>query len=121
MNGQSVDCCQQRIVHEEKVEAAKRHDLSGQGTKDLVKLFKALAEPNRLRLLHALLHEEMCVCDLAAFLGSTESSVSHQLRNLRQAGLVENRRDKTVLYYRIVDEKLKQLLQTACKLGEESV
>ena len=51
----------------------------------------------------------MCVCDIAAFLGLTESAVSHQLRLLRTAKLVKNRREGTVLYYRLVDDHVKML------------
>ena len=72
-------------------------------------MFKILADPSRLRILVALEHQEMCVCDIAAFLGLTESAVSHQLRLLRTAKLVKNRREGTVLYYRLVDDHVKML------------
>ncbi len=107
--------CDVRVIHEDLVAKARKQDLHEEGTKRLVLLCKALSDPGRLRMLHALLHQEMCVCDLAAFLGNTESSVSHQLRNLRAAGIVDKRRDGTVLYYRIIDKHLELLLRSACE------
>ncbi len=109
------DSCEIRIIHKHLVEKAVKQDLQDKGIQRLVMLCKILADPVRLRMLHALLHQEMCVCDLAAFLGSSQSAVSHQLRNLRQLKIVENRREKTVLYYRIVDEQMKKFLVTACQ------
>ncbi len=110
-----ADECEVRIIHQDLVEKAKEHDLQGEGVQRLVMLCKVLADPARLRMLHALLHQEMCVCDLAAFLGNSESAVSHQLRNLRQMGIVDNRREKTVLYYRIIDQQMREFLVTACQ------
>lgn len=107
--------CGARIIHHELVAKARERDLPEENVKRLVLLCKALADPGRLRLLHALLHQELCVCDLAAFLGNSESAVSHQLRNLRVAGIIDNRREGTVLYYRLVDEEVKRLLRTVCR------
>jgi DNA-binding transcriptional ArsR family regulator len=55
----------------------------------------------------------MCVCDLATYLGVTESAVSHQLRLLRQLHLVANRREGPVLYYRLDDNHVGQLMRLA--------
>ncbi len=111
----TTDECEIRIIHQDLVKKAKEQDFRKEELQRLVMLCKILAEPARLRMLHALLHQEMCVCDLAAFLGSSESAVSHQLRHLRHAGIVDRRREKTVLYYRIIDDQLKLFLTTACQ------
>jgi DNA-binding transcriptional ArsR family regulator len=74
-----------------------------------------MGDPNRLRILWALDREEMCVCDLARFLGVSESAVSHQLRQLRQLQLVTNRREGPVLYYRLSDDHVRTLIH----LGRE--
>ena len=63
--------------------------------------------------LWALDHGEMCVCDLAAMLDVSESAVSQQLRTLRHLSLVANRREGTVLYYRLMDEHVRQLVNMA--------
>lgn len=109
----SSDSCESRIVHREKVELARQNDLPFAEVERSTLLFKALSDPGRLRILHALLQQEMCVCDVAAFLDVSESSVSHQLRFLRTAGLVANRREGTVLYYRTVNKKLMELIGIA--------
>ncbi|SDO96912.1 ArsR/SmtB family transcription factor [Desulforhopalus singaporensis] len=115
-----ADRCGARIVHGDKVARAKANDLMVDFVEKSTLLFKAVSDPGRLRILHALLDAEMCVCDLAAFLDATESSVSHQLRLLRSMGLVKNRRDGTVLYYRAVPVKaLKGLFDAAGRFQAE--
>lgn len=112
------DRCVNRIVHQEKVDLARSQDLSAGEVEQLCQLFKAFSEPGRLRILHALLHQEMCVCDLAALLNVSESAVSHQLRLLRNLGLVVNRREGTVLYYRPANSRLIELISFAGSLLE---
>lgn len=112
------DRCGSRIIHQEKVDLARSQDLQPAQVEQLCQLFKAFAEPGRLRILHALLQQEMCVCDLAALLDVSESAVSHQLRLLRTMGLVVNRREGTVLYYRPVDRRLIELISFAGSLLE---
>ena len=122
------DRCACRIVHEDKVALARRLALDPAAAQVMGNFFKACADPGRLRILHALLHQEMCVCDLAALLGVSESAVSHQLRLLRTLGQVANRRDGVVLYYRLVPDNLGQLFALAAELcgaaaeaGEEAL
>ncbi len=110
------DRCVSRIVHQEKVDLARSQDLESGEVEQLCRLFKAFSEPGRLRILHALLQQEMCVCDLAALLNVSESAVSHQLRLLRTMGLVVNRREGTVLYYRPADKRLIELIDVAGSL-----
>ncbi len=114
-----LDQCQCRIIHEEKVQRARQSLLSGEETDRLALFFKAFADPTRLKMLWSLLQEEMCVCDLAALLGVSESAVSHQLRLLRQAALVTNRREGPVLYYRLADDHVRQLVELALEHIEE--
>jgi len=107
------ELCVSRIVHQEKVDLARSQDLGPEEVEQLCQLFKAFSEPGRLRILHALLQQEMCVCDLAALLEVSESAVSHQLRLLRTMKLVANRREGTILYYRLVDEHVTVLISIA--------
>jgi DNA-binding transcriptional ArsR family regulator len=77
----------------------------------LAEMFALLADPSRLRLLVALLHTpELCVCDLAAVGGLSESAVSHALRLLRAHRVVAVRRAGRISYYRLQDEHVRQLL-----------
>ncbi len=105
------DLCHCRIIHRERVTAAKNTAIDAFEVEKLANFFKAMADPTRLKMLWALDHGEMCVCDLAAFLGVTESAVSHQLRLLRQLQLVSSRRQGPVLYYRLNDDHISQLVR----------
>jgi len=115
------DRCQSRIIHQERVEAARSELLSRRTTHDAADLFKAMGDPTRLTILWALKQQEMCVCDLAALLGLTDSAISHQLKLLRTLRLVENRRQGVVLYYRLSDDHVEQLLAVALEhLAEQT-
>jgi len=73
-------------------------------------IFSALADPTRVRILIALSEEERCVCDLADLAGISQSGVSHQLRLLRDRGLVVFRRDGNRAVYRLADDHVTTLL-----------
>jgi DNA-binding transcriptional ArsR family regulator len=71
----------------------------------LSQTFKALSENTRLDILALLFrHDELCVCDVEAILGVTQSKASRHLRYLQATGLVEGRRDGLWMRYRIVNE-----------------
>jgi len=113
------DKCDCRIIHEKKVKEARQRALDDLVTEDLCQTFKALGDISRLKVLWALEYQEMCVCDLAALLGITESAVSHQLRLLRTLRLVKNRREGTILYYRLADGHVSQLVRIALEHIQE--
>lgn len=69
----------------------------------LTEIFRVLGDPTRVRILDALSRAEMCVGDLAAQLGVTESAVSHQLRLLRSARIVRARRNGRMIFYSLDD------------------
>ncbi|OGQ97912.1 MAG: transcriptional regulator [Deltaproteobacteria bacterium RIFOXYD12_FULL_57_12] len=107
------DLCDCRVIHRDLVEAARTEALALAVLEDLSQTFKALGDVSRLKILWALEQREMCVCDLAALLGISESAVSHQLRLLRTMRLVRNRRDGTILYYRLDDDHVAALIRLA--------
>lgn len=81
--------------------------------KNAIKTLKALSEPTRLRVVSLLLRRELCVCELMFILRTEQSLLSHQLRILRLAGLVEDRREGRWMNYRLPDasrQSLKRLL-----------
>ena len=78
--------------------------MSVNGMKDIVKIFKALADPNRLRITLLLRRRELCVCELMAVLGMEQSRVSHHMRVLREAGIAEDVREGRWIIYRIPAE-----------------
>ena len=85
----------------------------------LSETFKVLSHPTRLKIIHALSEAELCVCDLAALLGSTESAVSHQLRLLRGMRLVKYRREGKLAYYALDDQHVHQLFAAGMEHMEE--
>ena len=87
------------------------HPLAAELTEQLAETFKALADPTRVRILHALSHAELCVGDLAAVLGMSESAVSHQLRLLRGLRVVRARREGKQVFYALDDEHVTRLFQ----------
>lgn len=75
-------------------------------------VLRTLGDPTRLRIAHALsVGDELCVCDLAWIVGSSQGLVSHHLRQLRSAGLVTSRRDGKLVMYRLA-EAGRQVLTT---------
>ena len=85
----------------------------------LAETFKILGDPTRLRIAHALAREELCVCDLAAVLGASQSVVSHSLRALRQMRLVRYRKEGKIAYYALDDEHIGALLAEGFRHVEE--
>jgi ArsR family transcriptional regulator len=80
------------------------------GFKTQAQLFRALSHPVRLRILDILARQEACVCHLTEILGQRQPYVSQQLATLREAGLVTDRRDGTLIYYRLADDALTMVL-----------
>jgi DNA-binding transcriptional ArsR family regulator len=78
----------------------------------LAAVFKVLGDPTRLRILHSLMAGEMCVCEIADSLDMGQSAVSHQLRILRDARLVQFRRDGKVMWYSLADSHVFTLVAT---------
>ena len=99
------DVCLVRTVHLDRVARARKEAIHESVTGRLASAFKILGDPTRLKIVMALSGGEMCVCDLAAFLGLSESAVSHQLRRLREQALVRPRREGQVLYYSLDDDQ----------------
>ena len=85
----------------------------------LADTFSALGDPTRVRILDALSHGELCVCDLAAVLGLSQSGVSHQLRLLRGMRLVRPRRDGRVVFYSLDDQHIMSIFRQTLQHVEE--
>lgn len=85
-------------------------ELSQQYIQPLADVFKVLGDPTRLRILRVLMNQEVCVRNIADELGMGQSAVSHQLRILRDARLVQFRRDGKTVYYSLADAHVFTLL-----------
>ena len=77
---------------------------------DLAELFKVFGDTTRIRILYVLFEAEMCVCDIAQILSMTQSAISHQLRVLKQARLVRNRRVGKQIYYSLADDHVRTII-----------
>ena len=94
--------------------AAARAALPDTGCVERATAFlKLLGDPTRLKLLSALKARELCVCDLAATVGISESAVSHQLRLLRAGRVVTFRKAGRAAYYRLLDHHVTALIESA--------
>lgn len=113
--------CESKLVHLDQVRQVQPELLPVQSAQRMAEFFAVLADPTRLRLLSALVSQELCVCDLAAGLKMGESAVSHQLRVLRSVRLVKYRKAGRNVYYSLTDDPVVNLYRdVANHLNEPS-
>ena len=116
-NNQEVcDLVQIDLTRVRKIRAALVQPDAVQGLADT---FSALGDPTRVRILDALSHGELCVCDLAAVLRLSQSAVSHQLRLLRGLRLVRPRREGRVVFYDLDDQHIISIFKQTLQHVEE--
>lgn len=101
------DACEEFLVHEEKI-AKLRKEV--QLTKGLFKVFKALADENRFKIIYALSKEELCVCDVASLTGLSVQAASHHLRLLKNMDLADCRKEGKMVYYSLHNQTLAKLI-----------
>lgn len=83
-------------------------------------MYKLISDSTRVSILWALSESEMCVCDLCALLKMKQSAVSQQLKSLKQSRVVQNRREGKVVYYTLVDEHIRKLMNIGIACIQES-
>ncbi len=103
--------CEDHFVDGDKVRQAHARMIDDSEAIRLAELFKALADPSRLRIICALTYTELCVHDLATTLSMSQSAVSHQLRLLREMRLVRYRKEGRHVYYQLDDEHIQDLFR----------
>lgn len=84
-------------------------------------VFKTLAHPVRIAILNILRDGEHCVCHMEAYLGLRQSYISQQLAVLREAGLIQDRRDSWNIFYRVINPEIYTLLDAVQKLTGQTV
>ena len=104
-----IERCDCNVIHRDIVNQVKEKMPEEESLYDLAELFKVFGDSTRIKILWALDEAEMCVCDIAALLNMTQSAISHQLRVLKQAQLVKNRKEGKVVYYSLDDDHVKQI------------
>lgn len=115
--GQAGELCDVHLVHEEAVREALEDRADEEHLTYLSDTFQILANPTRLKIVDALARRELCVCDLAAVVGASQSAVSHHLRQLRQTRIVRYRKEGRMAYYRLDDDHISALF----RIGMEHV
>ena len=111
--------CDAPCVDEVKVVRVRAAMKSPEKLAALAETFKVLGDPTRVRIAWALSREELCVCDLSALLGMSQSAVSHSLRALKDLRLVRHRKEGRIAYYALDDEHIAQLLHQGLQHVEE--
>ncbi len=106
---EAIERCYCDVIHEDVIHEVKEKMPEEESLYDLAEFFKVFGDSTRIKILWALDAAEMCVCDIAALLNMTQSAISHQLRVLKQANLVKNRKDGKVVYYSLDDDHIRQI------------
>ncbi|HID89672.1 MAG TPA: ArsR family transcriptional regulator [Anaerolineales bacterium] len=101
--------CEWTEVDEDRLRGVQERLIDGLTATRLAHTFKALSDPTRVRIISALSHNELCVHELAACLGMSQSAISHQLRTLREMRLVRRRKEGRHVYYILDDEHIHDL------------
>ncbi|CAM3220897.1 metalloregulator ArsR/SmtB family transcription factor [Filibacter tadaridae] len=105
------EVCEVTAVHDDIVDRVQKM-MPDLGV--VVQLFKALADETRLKIAYSLtLEEEMCVCDVAAVIGSSVATASHHLRYLRENALAKSQKKGKMVYYSLADNHIHQLVKVA--------
>ena len=105
----SIERCDCNAIHEDIVNQVRDKMPQEESLYDLAELFKVFGDSTRIRILWALHEAEMCVCDIVVLLNMTQSAISYQLRVLKQANLVKNRKEGKVVYYSLVDDHVREI------------
>ncbi len=112
-----VAVCQVNIVHDDVVSRLKPQVDRVEG---VATIFKALADDTRAKVIYALSQAELCVCDVAALIGGSKATASYHLRLLHHMGLAKYRKDGKLVYYRLADQHIGNLVQEVMKHMDET-
>ena len=113
------DICEIECTNEEVVKRVKASILDENILLEVADNFKIFGDFTRLKILQALYHRELCVCDLTAVLEANQSTISHQLRVLRGKNLVKFRKEGKMAYYSLADEHVVKLIEMGVEHAEE--
>ena len=105
--------------HQAAIRSARKAILQDENIWSLTETFKVLSDPTRLKIVLALMKEELCVFDIAELIGISESAVSHQMRMLKTLRLVKQRKDGKMVFYSLEDEHIEDLIRVATRHIEE--
>lgn len=113
------ETCAERHIHDGTVDMVKDSLPPEEELADMAELFKVFGDSTRIKILYILAGRELCVCDIAAVLGLTQPAVSYQLKALKGARLVKNRRAGKTVYYTLSDGHVETIVGMAKEHLEE--
>ncbi|WP_321429562.1 metalloregulator ArsR/SmtB family transcription factor [uncultured Methanolobus sp.] len=118
MTDQKIDIIQEPYILPDAA-SQKVHAVMKENVDNLVSLFKVLSDPVRIRILKALQVSELCVCVLVEITDYKHSALSYHLKLLKDAGLVDSRRDKNFQIYHLTEtgDKLLRSIDSSFKKG----
>ena len=110
MQDTELECCETIQIHEDMLKIVNEKMPAEEELYDLAELFKVIGDSTRIRILYVLFEAEVCVCDLAEALHMTQSAISHQLKILKNARLVKNRREGKSVFYSLADAHVRTII-----------
>jgi DNA-binding transcriptional ArsR family regulator len=120
MKKENTTLSEQHFVEKKKVKSVKKKMKTERFFHDLAETFKAMSDPTRTKIIYALCQEnELCVSDMAAVIGTTNSAISHQLRTLRNMKLVKYNKVGKVAFYSLDDIHINNLFAEGLRHVEE--
>ncbi len=119
VSDEAPDVCDIDFFDVKKIRALQKRMKPDEDVYSLSEVFGVLSDVTRLKIVLALADAELCVCDMANFLGITKSAVSHHLRLMRNLRLVKFRREGKMTYYTLDDHHITSLLKQATEHIEE--
>jgi len=119
MNKLKNHICEITVIDAKKVKAVKKKLPDDSLLNELSETFKSLSDFTRLKIILSLAKEELCVCDVAALAGVSISAISHQLRLLKNIGLVKYRKEGKMVYYSLDEEHMSKIVNEAAKHCKE--
>lgn len=117
----NIEVCDCRIVNPSVVEETKAKINGVKIFSKMAAFYKIMGDETRMKIIYALMQNELCVNDIANVVDMTKSSVSHQLRKLKDFGVLKNRRDGKVVYYSLDDEHVVEIFSTTLSHIEHKV
>ena len=111
MNRKTLDACDSShsIINKDTVTMVKRNLIMDENALSLANFFKYFCSATRIKILNVLFSSELCMCDISVLLGINHSTISHQLKILKQARLIKSRSDGNIVYYSLDDEHIKEI------------
>ena len=112
-----TEILEQSFIDSEKINRVKNKMPKEELLFDIAETFKVFGDTTRMKIISALLEEELCVGEIAAITNSTQSAISHQLRVLKQSKLVKIRKEGKIVYYSLDDEHVRKIYE----IGKEHI